>query len=419
MKTTLLWLCILVVCPLWVQAQVQYVTERPRVEEANDPDVSIRRIELTDRYTIIYMTFYRRNQQSPPYRRQSPNRMPFPFPMPQESLETTTINFQPSSRLYADRGERSFRFIRAENIPVTERRGVRPGEQVDFVVYFERLEPGIEVFDLFECNDSRGNICFNFYGVHVNNPLRRQPQQPQAQRQSPRPVPRTAEPEPRVEQPPVEVRPATPEPAAPATVTIKGVIRDAKTKKPVLATVTYQLLTNDRPLGDTVRNDWQNGSYRIAARPISTYAVSVTAKGYLRMNDTLTTTRADLVRDMELMPIEEGTKVTLRNIYFDVSKYDLRSESFPELDQLVSLMRENPTMKIRLEGHTDIVGDFDANLELSRNRVKEVKSYLVSKGIDAGRIDTIGYGASRPINKNGTVKERQENRRVEMVITQR
>ncbi|GAA4456937.1 hypothetical protein GCM10023189_26910 [Nibrella saemangeumensis] len=418
MKTTLLWLCMLVVCPLWVQAQVQYVTERPRVEEVNDPDVSIRRIELTDRYTIIYMTFYRRSQQAPPYRRQSPNRLPFPFP--QETIETTTINFQPSSRLYADRGERSFRFIRAENIPVTERRGVRPGEQVDFVVYFERLEPGIEVFDLFECNDSRGNICFNFYGVHVNNPLRRQPQQqPQAQRQPQRPAPRTPAPEPRVEEPPVAVSPSTPEPVAPATVTIKGVIRDAKTKKPVLATVSYQLLTNDRPLNDTVRNDWQNGSYRIAARPISIYAVSVTAKGYLGLSDTLTTTRTDLVRDMELIPIEAGAKITLRNIYFDVSKYDLRSESFPELDQLVSIMRENPTMKIRLEGHTDIVGDFDANVELSRNRVKEVKNYLVSKGINAGRIDTVGYGASRPINKNATMKERQENRRVEMVITQK
>ena len=79
-------------------------------------------------------------------------------------------------------------------------------------------------------------------------------------------------------------------------------------------------------------------------------------------------------------------------------------------------MRDNPTMQIRLEGHTDTVGEFDANVELSRNRVNEVKRYLVEKGIDADRVDTIGYGPSRPINTNKSLKERPENRRVELVI---
>jgi outer membrane protein OmpA-like peptidoglycan-associated protein len=81
-------------------------------------------------------------------------------------------------------------------------------------------------------------------------------------------------------------------------------------------------------------------------------------------------------------------------------------------------MRDNPTMRIKLEGHTDIVGDFDANVELSRNRVDEVKRYLVSKGIDSDRVETVGYGPARPINKNKTLKERPENRRVELVIVQ-
>ena len=73
-------------------------------------------------------------------------------------------------------------------------------------------------------------------------------------------------------------------------------------------------------------------------------------------------------------------------------------------------------MQIRLEGHTDTVGEFDANVELSRNRVNEVKKYLVSKGISSTRIETVGYGPSRPINTNKTLKERPENRRVELVI---
>ena len=79
-------------------------------------------------------------------------------------------------------------------------------------------------------------------------------------------------------------------------------------------------------------------------------------------------------------------------------------------------MRQNPTMTIKLEGHTDIIGDFDKNLELSRNRVQSVKQYLANKGISTARVEAIGYGHSRPINSTPG-KPHPENRRVEMVIT--
>ena len=142
----------------------------------------------------------------------------------------------------------------------------------------------------------------------------------------------------------------------------------------------------------------------------------MSARGYFGQRDTIAITRTEKTVNFDLVPIVLGAKITLQNIYFAQSKYDLQAESYPELDRLVTVMRQNPTMTIKLEGHTDIIGDFDANLELSRNRVQAVKRYLSGKGIAPDRVEAVGYGHSRPINSTPG-KPHPENRRVEMVIT--
>ncbi|QKZ11350.1 OmpA family protein [Spirosoma sp. KUDC1026] len=388
-------------------AQVQYATPNPRIEDANDPDVTIQRVELTKEYTIVYMKFQQVRQS---YRRS----MPRMFSLPSES----NIGLQASTKLYVNQGERSYKLIRAENIPSEMRRKVAPGEQVDFVAYFERIDPGYTVFDLFECKDyidQKGGAitCFNFWGVHIINPARQQYSQRPQPKTQPRatPAPPKQAPAP---QPPVAV--------APAVIAINGVTRDAKTKDPVQATLTYRLIsgaevTGDGP-ADSTRSAIPSGAYSIPVETRGVYVVTASAKGYFSQSDTLATNRVNISRDFNLVPIEAGARITLKNIYFNVSKYDLKSESYPELERLVGIMRDNPTMRIKLEGHTDIVGDFDANVELSRNRVDEVKRYLVSKGINSDRVETVGYGPSRPINTNRSLKERPENRRVELVIVQ-
>ena len=398
----------------FLQAQVQYTTERPRVEDVNDEDVTIRRVELTEQYTIIYMT-----HKSPAIN---------------DPFNISTIGFQPTSRLYVNQGERSYKFIRAENIPLETRRRVQPGERVDFVAYFERITPGYTTFDLFECKDSKSYRCFNFWGVHIINPARKSKDADAQRTPRPKPLPPVS---PRVTErkPPYTPRttpgvgnapndtPAKPDvevAPVPTAIAINGLTRDAKTKKLIPATITYRLLSGAEATGDgpadSVRSTLPTGAYKIPVDVRGVYAVTASAKGYFSQSDTLATNRIDVTRNFDLMPIAAGTKITLRAVYFNVSKYDLKPESFPELDRLVSVMQENPTMTIKLEGHTDTVGDFDANVELSRNRVDEVKRYIVSKGISAARIETIGYGPSRPINTNKSLKERPENRRVEMVV---
>ena len=404
MNKRLYWLLTtLLLMAVTVNAQVEYVTDRPRVDDVNDPLIKIRRIELTDKYTIIYMTFLE-GEEIPGLK------LP-----PELSNTPRTINFQPGARLYADQGARSFKFIKAENIPTARSRSVVEGERVDFAVYFERLAPGITTFDLFECSDRRlaNTICFNFWGVHVINPRKKPPVN--------KPKPATPAPA----KPPVQARPApvTPPPAdtvvAAPILALKGTVLDQKTRKPVTANISYRLISGAESTGgvaDSVRSQPGSGQFSINAEALSVYAVTVSAKGYFGQTDTVTVLKSDKVHDVSLVPIEAGAKITLKNIYFNASKYDLKTESFPELDRLLKVMRENPGMSIRLEGHTDILGDFDANVELSRNRVNEVKRYLIQKGIAADRIETVGYGPSRPINTNKSLKERPENRRVEMVV---
>jgi outer membrane protein OmpA-like peptidoglycan-associated protein len=107
--------------------------------------------------------------------------------------------------------------------------------------------------------------------------------------------------------------------------------------------------------------------------------------------------------------------VTLQNIYFELTKADLLPQSNAELDEVVQWMRQNPNVSIRLEGHTDKIGDADKNLQLSRERVNAVREYLMVKGISGMRIEVKGYGDTRLVCPSPC----ERNRRVEMVITKR
>ncbi|MBX9851775.1 MAG: OmpA family protein, partial [Cytophagaceae bacterium] len=119
---------------------------------------------------------------------------------------------------------------------------------------------------------------------------------------------------------------------------------------------------------------------------------------------------------VSLTKLEAGKSVTLNNVHFERGKFNLLEESFSELDKIVLMMKEYPAMEIELAGHTDNVGDPQKNVELSENRVKEVKNYLINKGIKASRIGGVGYGGSKPVASNASEDTRKLNRRVEFKI---
>ncbi|GLU51078.1 OmpA family protein [Dyadobacter frigoris] len=385
------------------------ITENPRVEEQSAEYVKIKRVEITDQYTIIYMQFVEREapgmKELEPLLRKMPGQQ---FQMP----STTTIGLDPETRLYKP-GEINvkFKLIKAKDIPTEMRKQVKPGDIVDFVAYFERLTPGIEVFDFYEGRATKNQKTWNFYGIHIKNPLKK------SGKTTSKVVPKTEKPvQPPVEEKKeekIEAKPVAPEEEL---VMIKGTVYDSKTKNPIPAQISYL------EKGDSLQYKSSSGNYRIGINPNDKYDFKVFAKGYYGSNFSLnaadSAVKGSFVKDFYLIPLAVGETISLPNIYFETSKYTLLTESFAELNRLADMMKENPKIKIRVEGHTDNVGDFDKNLELSTSRALSVKTYLINKGIDEQRIEAKGFGATKPLAKNGSEIEKRKNRRVEFMITQ-
>ena len=206
------------------------------------------------------------------------------------------------------------------------------------------------------------------------------------------------------------------------TICYKGKVSDAKSGVPVGSDIRIV----DLKSGETVANtssDAASGMYIISLPTGRSYAFHVTAKGYLfhslnvSDNDNVSEeARKNEEINISLNPIQSGSSIALRNIFFETGKAELLTESHYELSHLVELLQNNPTLNVEIGGHTDNVGSDEANKKLSAARAKAVYDYLVEHGIIASRLTYRGYGESSPIATNDTPEGRALNRRVEMTV---
>jgi OmpA-OmpF porin, OOP family len=205
-------------------------------------------------------------------------------------------------------------------------------------------------------------------------------------------------------------------------VLVKGKVYNAKTRLPLEAEINYEQLNSGKDQGNA-RSNSSTGEYKIVLPYGMNYGFHAKAPGYIAVNENLDLTDIkqyqEVQKDLYLIPIEVGQSVSLKNVFFKQGMPILLSESYPELDRLASILQDNPTMEIELSGHTDNQGDANKNLKLSEDRVKIVKDYLVSKGIDSKRITGKGYGGTKPIASNAKEETRKLNRRVEVKITKK
>lgn len=121
--------------------------------------------------------------------------------------------------------------------------------------------------------------------------------------------------------------------------------------------------------------------------------------------------------DLFLDPLAVDSKISLRPIFFERSKPIILPASYGELDRLALLLIERPGISIRVEGHTDNIGEYRSLVDLSEKRAQAVKDFLVRKGVSPSRIETAGFGPSKPVSSNTDENERSRNRRVEVRIT--
>jgi len=205
------------------------------------------------------------------------------------------------------------------------------------------------------------------------------------------------------------------------TLWVKGRVFDKTTRKGLPSGVELTDLST-RTLISQLQTD-ETGNYLITLPKGKDYAFNVNRKGYLFFSENfpLSQLKEDTVYyiDIPLQPIEANAAIVLRNIFFESNKYELKPESEVELDKIVQLLKDNPTLKIQINGHTDNSGSAAENITLSGNRARSVTSYLISKGIDAGRLSSKGWGDTQPVAGNTTPEGRAQNRRTELKVISR
>ena len=202
------------------------------------------------------------------------------------------------------------------------------------------------------------------------------------------------------------------------TLWVKGKVFDKKTTKGLPSAVELIDLASKQTISK-VQTDEQ-GNYFITLPVGKDYVFNVNRKGYLFYSDNffLVQHSPDSVyqKDIPLQPLEVNASVVLNNIFFDVNKFELKPESQIELDKIVQLLNDNPTLKIQISGHTDNAGKPADNVTLSLNRAKTVVSYLINKRIAPQRLTYKGFGETQPIADNKSEQGRAKNRRTEMKV---
>ena len=151
------------------------------------------------------------------------------------------------------------------------------------------------------------------------------------------------------------------------------------------------------------------------------YGVATERKGYLFNSINFNLPQFAEYQEIDthiiMVKAEVGSKVVLKNIFFDVGKSDLKSESIAEVENIRELLLVNTALKVQINGHTDNSGNAASNKVLSLKRASSVVNYLTSQGIAASRLSAKGFGSDRPIVSNDDeAGGREINRRTEIEI---
>jgi outer membrane protein OmpA-like peptidoglycan-associated protein len=204
-----------------------------------------------------------------------------------------------------------------------------------------------------------------------------------------------------------------------STLYLIGQVTDANSNQPIVAKL--QLIDREKSMVVATTISEESGNYKIKLPDKKAFGVEINATGYMFFIDTIDLSQEQFlndiaIRNFTLDKVEVGAKMILKNIYFDTGKATLKSESYPELNRVAQFLKDNPTIKIEISGHTDNIGAYALNKKLSRERAKSVVDYLTGQEITKGRLQFEGYAYDQPIAPNNTEEGRSLNRRVEFKI---
>lgn len=211
---------------------------------------------------------------------------------------------------------------------------------------------------------------------------------------------------------------------------VKGTVFDDITRKKLSATIELIDLETGNTIQKTV-SDPVNGEFLVTLTSGRNYMYNVSKTDYLFFSENFSLTNGNpdkpFALNIALKPMQKdkkddkpvwnvGQSVVLKNVFFETDSYELKATSFSELDRLVKLLQDYPTLKVEIGGHTDNIGTKEYNQKLSTNRAKAVYDYLIDKSIPAKQLTYKGYADTKPIAGNDTEANRALNRRTEFTI---
>ena len=204
---------------------------------------------------------------------------------------------------------------------------------------------------------------------------------------------------------------------------MKGKVYDAETWQRLQA--RFELI--DLNTGNVVMmstSESGTGEFLVCIPASTDYALNVSKKGYLFFSEHFSLEKVyernePYLMDVPLQPIKIGETIILRNVFYAYNSYELEERSKIELDKVIQLMNENPSLVVELSGHTDNTGTPEYNQVLSERRAGSVKNYLSENGISPVRMTAVGYGLTKPIATNDTEEGRSINRRTELKILEK
>lgn len=201
-------------------------------------------------------------------------------------------------------------------------------------------------------------------------------------------------------------------------IRVRGTVFDSKTKKPIDASMEF-VQVSDKATRELAASD--SSGYKITLLEHFKYGILCRSEGYYNASDSVSligiTKSTEIVRDVYLDPIVKNAAIILDNVYFKFDSDRLKTESFPELDNVVEMLLDNPYVNMSVNGHTCSLGSEAYNQKLSEKRASAIVNYLVDHGVSEKRLEYHGYGETMPIAPNDTEKNREINRRVEFKLS--
>ncbi len=203
-------------------------------------------------------------------------------------------------------------------------------------------------------------------------------------------------------------------------VNLNGVITNIKTNQPIVAELEIKAENNEvPPVSIKTKAD---GKYTLDLPLYYKYKVEIKGEKFIptygSFDPTAMKKNTASSKNFALKQMFIGEAVRINNIFFETGKATLKPISFPELDKLMEIFADYKELGVLISGHTDNVGNEEANTKLSLERAESVKLYLKSKGV-TNEIVTVGYGSTKPVAANDTEAGKEQNRRVEFTILEK